>query len=905
MGSWVPKVPGSGPSAMMAPHDMALTPGTRLGSYEIIASLGAGGMGEVYRARDARLNREVAIKVLPDRLAQDPEALARFEREAQAVAALSHPNILAIHDFGSDNGVTYAVTELLEGDTLRVRLKDGALPVRRAVDYGVHIAHGIAAAHGRGIIHRDLKPENIFITKDGVVKILDFGLAKGQASDEVRAGDADGSTQMADTTPGTVLGTVGYMSPEQVRGLPLDHRTDIFSFGAVLFEMLTGRRAFRGDSHVETMNAILKEDPRDFSEINAHLPGSLERIVRRCLEKQPADRFHSAHDLAISLEALSGASSQSASSIAAAATVAMPAPGRGLNPLVAIAALAIVGAAGFFAARATTGPDSAARVEFKRLTYRRGPIASAGLAPDGATFVYAAAWDGSPLQVYLTRIESPESQSLPYVNADVASISSKGELAIISGRVNINGFARPGTLARAPMSGGAARDLLENVQHADWLPDGSDLAVSHLVDGKYRLEFPIGKVLYETTGWISHVSVSPDGTRVAFLDQPLLGDDRGSVSVIDRAGAKQHIPVECESAQGIAWSPSGNEVWFTCASQGLWRGLMAATLDGKLRTLLQVPGSMILGDIGSDGSVLLQHDNSRRGVVALSPGEKTDRDLSWLDWSQPMALSEDGRTLLITEEGEGGGPGYGVFLRKTDGSPAIRLGTGEGLALSADGRWVIAQKLNPAPQQLVLLPTGAGAARALTNDDIAHVTARFLPDGKRFAFNGYKPGRPSRIWVQDLDSTALGASSAPIPFTPEGVAGGIPTPDGTRFLVRMADGTHRFYAIPAAGAPAPSGTTASAPSGVEAVRGLEPADGLIRFGNDARTVLVRRPAPNRAVQVFRVDLTTGVRTPVRLIVPIPESTSRFGQLLMTADASAYAYGYGVTHSDLFLVKGLK
>ena len=897
---------------MMAPHSMALTPGTRLGSFEIMASLGAGGMGEVYRARDTRLNRDVAVKVLPDRLAQDPEALARFEREAQAVAALSHPNILAIHDFGTstlkghpgseDPGlhITYAVTELLEGETLRARLHDEALPVRRAVDYGVHIAHGIAAAHGRGIVHRDLKPENIFITKDGVVKILDFGLAKDQGSDVSQGGDADGRTQMADTTPGTVLGTVGYMSPEQVRGLALDHRTDIFSFGAILFEMLTGRRAFRGDSHVETMNAILKEDPRDFSETNTNLPGSLERIVRRCLEKQPSDRFHSAHDLAISLEALSGASSQSASSIAAAATVAMPAPRRGLNPLVAIAALAIVGAAGFFAARVTSAPDSAGRVEFKRLTYRRGPIASAGLAPDGATFLYSAAWDGSPLQVYSTRSESPESQSLPYVNADVASISSKGELAIISNRVGISGFSRPGTLARAPMSGGAARDLLENVQHADWLPDGSDLAVSHVVDGKYRLEFPIGKVLYETTGWISHVSVSPDGLRVAFLDQPLLGDDRGSVSVIDRSGTKQQIPVECESAQGIAWSPSGKEVWFTCASQGLWRGLMAATLDGKLRTVLQVPGSMILGDIGSDGSVLLQHDNSRRGIVALAPGEKTERDLSWLDWSQPMMLSEDGRTLLITEEGEGGGPGYGVFLRKTDGSPAIRLGTGEGLALSADGRWVIAQKLNPAPQQLVLLPTGAGAARTLTNDDIAHVNARFLPDGKRFVFMGFKPGRPSRIWVQDL-----AGSATPIPITPEGVSGGIPTPDGTRFLAREADGTHRFYAIPAAGAPAPSGAAALAPSEVEAVRGLEPADGLIRFGSDARTLLVRRPAPGRAVQVFRVDLTTGVRTPVRLIVPIPESTSRLGQLLMTADASAYVYGYGVTHSDLFLVKGLK
>ena len=252
-------------------------------------------------------NRDVAIKVLPESLAQDPAALARFEREAQAVAALSHPNILAIHDFATEGRTVYAVTELLEGDTLRARMGEHALPVRKAIDFGVHIVRGIAAAHERGIIHRDLKPENIFITKDGVVKILDFGLAKATGPLAGATADA-GETRIADTAVGTVMGTVGYMSPEQVRGQPLDHRTDIFSFGAVFYEMLTGRRAFRGDSHVETMNAILKEDPPEFAEINPNLPGSLDRIVRRCLEKQPADRFHSAHDLAISLEALSGTS---------------------------------------------------------------------------------------------------------------------------------------------------------------------------------------------------------------------------------------------------------------------------------------------------------------------------------------------------------------------------------------------------------------------------------------------------------------------------------------------------------------------------------------------------------------------------------------------------------------------
>jgi serine/threonine protein kinase len=886
---------------------MSLIPGTRLGTYEIVSPLGEGGMGEVYRARDTKLNRDVAIKVLPERFANDPTALARFEREAQAVAALSHPNILAIYDFGTEKGIAYAVTELLEGETLRARMANGALPVRKAIDLGVHIVRGIAAAHERGVVHRDLKPENIFVTKDGVVKILDFGLAKatnpgsedlglqgsrgGWSPGPSGPGASNDETRVfADTTPGTVLGTVGYMSPEQVRGMALDHRTDIFSFGAILFEMLTGRRAFRGESHVETMNAILKEDPQEFAEINPNLPGSLDRIVRRCLEKLPADRFHSAHDLAISLEALSGASSQSTASMAASQASIAP-PRKRVSPVVAAVAVVAVGAAAFFVGRGLTGSSdtSLTDTEFIRLTYRRGPIWSAAIAPDGATFVYSAVWEGSPLQVYSTRGDSPESQALPYTPADVASISPRGELAIIRARRGINAFARVGTLARASLSGGASRDVLEDVQHADWLPDGSDLVVSRFVDGKYQVEFPIGKVVYQTTGWVSQVAVSPDGTRVAFQDQPILGDDRGSISVIDAAGKKQTLPVECESTQGIAWTPSGKEVWFTCASKGLWRALLAATLDGKVRKVLQVPGSLFLGDIGPDGAVLLAHDNARRGVVGLAPGESKERDLSWLDWTQPTMLSEDGRTLLISEQGEGGGPGYGVFLRKTDGSPAVRLGTGEAIALSPDGKWVIAQDLSTDPAQFVLLPTGAGQARPLTNDDIAHINARFLPDGKRFLFIGFKPDRPSRLWVQSIE----GGPATPV--TEEGVVGGLLTPDGTRVVVRGPDGIRRLYRIDGGGGEP------------EVIKHLEPQEGLIRFSADGRSVLVRRNQPGGVVQVARLDLATGTRTPVRTITPLPESVSQggIGGLQMTADGAAYVYGYGVTHSDLFLVKGLK
>ena len=864
---------------------MSLPTGLRLGTYEIIGKLGAGGMGEVYRARDAKLQRDVAIKVLPEALAQDPAALARFEREARAVAALSHPNVLAIHDFAAQGRTVYAVTELLEGETLRARMGEHGLPVRTAIDIGVHIVRGIAAAHERGIIHRDLKPENIFITKDGVVKILDFGLAKMPGLNAPVATADAGETRIADSAAGMVMGTVGYMSPEQVRAQPLDHRTDIFSFGAVLYEMLTGQRPFRGDSHVETMNAILKEDPPEFAEINPNLPGSLDRIVRRCLEKQPGDRFHSAHDLAISLEALSG-TSNSSTAVRAAATIAPP---RKKIPLAAVAAAVLaVGAAAFVAGRMLSTPAPWAAPEFHRLTYRRGVIWSARMMPDATTMLYSALWDGGPKRIYTTRLDSPDSAPLPYVDADVVSISSKGELAIVANRVFLNAYAQPGTLQRATL-GGASRDVLESVQGADWMPDGSSLAVSHYVDNKFKLEFPIGRVVYETSGWITDPRVSPDGKSIAFLDHPVVGDDRGTAAIIDATGKKRTISGDCESTQGLAWSPKGDEVWFTCSQKGLSRSVDASTLDGRQRTMLRVPGSLLLGGVAADGTVLLSHDIARRGVSALARGETRERDLSWLDWTQPVALTDDGTTLLTTEEGEGGGAGYGVYLRKLDGSPAVRLGMGSALALSTDGKWVIAQKLNPSPAQLILLPTGAGEGRALTSDALTHDTARFLPDGKRFIFIGAEPGKAARIWVQ-----SLAAGGAPAPVTPEGITGLLTTPDGTRVVARDR-GVRKLYPIDGKAEP-------------EMLKFVDATDGVIRFTADGRAALIRRPpGAGGGIDVVRVDLTTGARTPVRTVLPVPESVGNggVGQLLMTSDGAVYVQGYGVAQSDLFLVKGLR
>src|ERR1700719_2358322 len=318
---------------------MVLAPHTKLGPYEIVSSLGAGGMGEVYRARDESLDREVAIKVLPKELASDPDRLRRFEQEARAAAALNHPNILAVYGFSTtEDHAPYLIAELLQGQTLRERLQQGEIPVRKAVEFALQTARGLAAAHARGIVHRDLKPENLFLTRDGVVKILDFGLAKLVGADA--AGPQSSVATVSVTQSGVVLGTVGYMSPEQVRGQALDHRTDIFSLGAVFYEMLSGKRAFQGNTTADTMSAILKEEPVELSNAGRNLPAALGRIVHRCLEKEPAERFQSAHDLAFNLELVGRDESGSGAAVALAAR-------KGQGPwMAALVALGVLGAAG-------------------------------------------------------------------------------------------------------------------------------------------------------------------------------------------------------------------------------------------------------------------------------------------------------------------------------------------------------------------------------------------------------------------------------------------------------------------------------------------------------------------------------------------------------------------------------
>jgi Tol biopolymer transport system component len=859
---------------------MTLAAGSKLGPYEILSLLGAGGMGEVYKARDSRLERDVAIKVLPASFSDDADRLRRFEQEARAAGLLNHPNITAVHDIGTQDGAPYVVQELLEGETLRTELSAGRLSPRTALDYAVQIAHGLAAAHDKGIVHRDLKPENVFVTKGGRVKILDFGLAK-----LVRQGEGSLVTSLPTaaeaTEPGVVLGTLGYMAPEQVRGRPADARSDIFSFGAIFYEMLSGNRAFRGDSAADTMSAILKEDPPDLSVTNQAVSPALERIVRHCLEKNPERRFHSAHDLAFDLEALSSVSTPAGAAVAAGGQ-RRP---RWLRAAAGLALLAAVGAAAFFAGW-NAGPRRASRdVTFKPLTFRSIAIFRALFAPDGRTVVFSAAPEGNRSELFTLAPDYPEPRSLGVPDAHLLSISSKGELALLTKARYIHHRLFTGTLARMPLGGGAPREVLEGVREADWSPDGESLAIIREVDGQDRLEYPIGKILYATGGYVSDLRFSPKGDRIAFLEHPYRWDNRGGVAVVDLTGKKINLSVGHWGEEGLAWSPDGKEIFFAAGAGTQSFDVHAVTLTGKSRVALRSGGGLVLYDISREGRWLAARDEAKQRVIALAPGAKEERDLSWLDLGHNLVLSADGRSILFAEASGEFGNYYAVGLRKTDGSPVVRLGEGWPDDLSPDGQWAVVI-VPTSPDRLMLYPTGPGEPRRLESGEIREFSsAKWFPDGKRILVCGTDGKQVSRCYVQDVQG------GTPRPVTSEGTREGLVSPDGAQLLVRGSGGQYQLYPS-AGGEPGP-------------VSALAPDDLVVRWTADGRGFLVSR-ASEVPARLERVDLATGRRDFVRRLAP-PDLAGvvEIGNVTVADDESVYAYTVTQRRSDLFLIEGAK
>ena len=863
---------------------MRFQPGAFVGPYQITAHIGSGGMGDVYRARDPKLQRDVAIKVLPEVFAADPDRLARFEREALAVAALSHPGILSIHDFGHAGGVTYAVMELLEGETLRQRIAASPLPARRAIEIAAQIARALAAAHGKGIVHRDIKPENVFLTADGRVKVLDFGLARLEPG--LSAGQASASTATRlDTAAGVVLGTAGYMSPEQVRGGTVDHRSDLFSLGVVLYEMLAGARPFRGDSAVETMNAILTQDPPPLNVADASLGPAVTTLVEHCLEKESAGRFQSAQDLAFNLDALRGRSDR-----ASGQTVAPLAPARRFRRLVPIAAVAatMLAVGAIAGARLWQKAGATVPLTFTRLTYEIGTLWNARFAPDGQNVVFGAAWNGKPIRTFLSRTDRVGATPLNLPDASLLALSSTGEVAVSLGHA-YDGWMGEGTLARAPILAGAPRALVEHVREADWLPDGSDLAVVRRVGSMERLEFPLGTVLSETTGYISHARFSRDGQRIAFADHPLYSDDNGNVAIVDRKGKKTTLVSGLQGLRGIAWSPDDREVWFTAGSDKPYSGvvLRASTLDGRVRTVLALPTDWRILDVAADGKALMSSELVQREIELWRGDQAQPQDLSLFDQSLGSAISNDGKAALVSDQGSIAGTIYATYLRREQ-DDAIRLGDGQAVDFSPDGQWALAIVYGP-PSRLVLLPTGAGNAKELPNSSgMTLQAASFSPDGRHVIFNGGVGSQPLRLYIQDI------ASGETRTFGEAGVslasfAGIAVSPDGS--LVHMLGPDNLPYLYPVSG-------SARIP-----IKGINPGERVIRFSDKGELFvsnLIGIPQ-----HITRVDLATGRRTPVRELMPSQAAGVRRTELSMTPDGRTILFSYSRLLSSLYVVTGLK
>ena len=839
-------------------------------------------MGEVYRARDTRLERTVALKIIRASELSGRDRVDRFKREARAISRLNHPHICTLYDIGEEEGEAFLVMEYVAGETLAARLERGPLRFEEVLRHSVQIAEALDMAHRNGVVHRDLKPSNIMLARGGV-KLLDFGLAKLREVDAERMGDAT-TMSLGLSEDGLILGSLPYMAPEQLEGKPVDARVDIFALGAVLYEMTTGEPPFRGDSKASLIAAILSEEPAPPVRRQPLTPVLFDWTIRRCLAKAPDERWQTAADLAAqlryTLETLHDevavppvSTRRRAHSVVIAAT--------------ALATVAALTAAGVVALRPVHLLPT-----FNRITYRRGVITAARVAPDGQTIVYSASWEGRPYDLYLTQVGSRESRSLALPDARLFGISPSNEMAFMRGRQSV--FRAFGTLARVPLAGGEPRELLENVAAADWSPNGSELAVVRSAPdatGKVQVEFPIGQKVYESSSNVGSLRISPDGARVAFM----AGQPR-SIIVVDRAGRTTTLTAGWNPALGLAWSPAGDEVWFT-GSRGAVPAFRAISLDGSERVLAQVTDVMRIQDVFRDGRLLAVRDLGREGFACRATDGSSELDLTWFDGSSLEALSSDGRTVVFGEVRGGGGAAQGIYLRKTDGSPAVRLGDGYPYAFSPDGKWVLTQRFGDKTHLWMLLPVGPGSPRLLPRGNLAAAfEARFLADGSRIVFGGREEGHDSRIYVQDLER------GAPRPLSPEGVRTfALATPDG-RFVLGSWNRKHMLF-------PVDGGTPRPVPF-------LSSEDSPLAWTPDARVLYVLRGSAwsDTTAQIYqimeaqidKVDTVTGMRTPWKTIKPADAvGLEGINQVLITPDGNAYCYGYLRSLSDLFVIEGVK
>lgn len=846
--------------------------GRSIGPYVVTELIGRGGMGMVYKARDTQLNRTVAIKALPSSRVPDPERKRRFLQEARATSVLNHPNIVTVHGITQHDGTDFMVMEYVSGKTLDRLIPGKGLPLKTAVKYGMEIADALAAAHAGGIVHRDIKPSNIMITDKGRVKVLDFGVAK-------LVEPADGSEQSAErgladpltTKAGMVIGTAGYMSPEQAEGKPADARSDVFAFGALLYEMATGRRAFPGQNVITILSAVINLEPAPLKSAIPNAPLELDWTVSRCLKKDPERRIQHMVEAKIALEEIC----ERLESPAPAAP-ALRARRRWILPAAA-ALLAAIALGGWASLRLFHREP----VTFQRLTFSRGDVITAKFAPNGSV-VYAASWDGAPPTLYLAQPGNREARSLDLPTSNIQSISPSGEMAIL---LDAGDSRTYGTLARVPLSGGVPRAVLENVWCADWGPDGKSIAVVRTENGRHRVEYPIGTVLYETQALRPplHVRVSPHEDLVSFFDFAEMGDY--ALNVVGARQPRRVLSRGWRAVGGAEWSPDGKEIWFGGARPNGDVALWAVDLAGRERLLAEIPGSAVLVDVARDGRLLLVNADSRIGLRVRSPGAKEDRDLGWLDTSSISDISKDGSEILFAELSAGEGRNPAFYLRRTDGSPAVRLGNGSRGLLSPDGKWVACVRRDRDHSRLVLLATGAGEEKPLPTGNIQVETAEWFPDGKRILFSGSDSDRPPRTYVLDVASGNIQTVTAP------GVRASAVSPDG-KFAAVISGGKLMLHAIE---------------GGREVV--VAPTErnvGLVRWSGDGQHLFLQRArADSRGMTILRLDVRNGT-VEVWRELKLPDPTALFfGPVRISADGQSYAFSFQRDLATLYLVKGVK
>ena len=756
------------------------------------------------------------------------------------------------------------------------------MPLSLALRAATQIADALDYAHRHGVVHRDLKPANIMLTRDGV-KLLDFGLAKLQERDE--QAPIDGTLTEPLTEAGTIVGTVPYMAPEQIEGRDVDARTDIFAFGVVLYEMVCGRRPFAGDSRASLMAAIVAAEPPLPSSLQPHAPASLERVILRCLAKDPEDRWQTARDLAAELRWIAGSGS---GTTAAAQSIAR-------RPRRAALWGALAGAALTAAVVAAALPSIWPRpvvAAYHQVTFRRGVVPAARFTPDGQSFVYSASWEGQPYAAFLGRPEGADTRDLQLADARIQSISRAGDMAVLFGPQNIQQTFGTRTLARVAMAGGARRDLLTGVVSADWIPGSDALAVVRDPGGgrPWTVEFPSGNTVHEAAAAWS-LRVSPDGSRVAFFEGPALFDSApdAKITVIDKSGRKSTL-AQGLVGYGLAWAPSGTEVWFTATRPGRHAPhVLAASLSGVERAVLRAPDWLVLHDISTAGRVLLSRNTIRISMACKPAGEAHERDLTWLVASTVKGLSPDGRTVIFEDPLATKTPeSPPIFRRGMDGSPAVPIGEGAGATLSPDGKWVLASS----GSDLVLWPMGAGAMVRLPKGDVVrHGNGRWLGDSKRIVFTGDPGDNKPRVYLQEIPA------GVPRAITPDGaglaVKGGVR--DDRTVLARVGD-TWTLFPIQGGGS--------------QDVPALTAGDVPLQWSQDGRYVYtVDNPRGTRppATDVFRVELATGARVLWKTLSPSdPVGVEEIrGAVAITPDAQAYCYSYMRRLGDLFVVDGLK